>query len=612
MRPLIISDDKEFAKRYRYAMGFIILVFVVLAGRLVQLQIVYGKEYRQLAKSNFLQKKLIPASRGRIYDSKGEVLAKNRPAFNVYIIPMYFKKENYDFLVKLLKLPEFEAQRIRRRILDARGRKRTYSLLAIRDVPKSWMMLIESNREFLPGVEIRTGEKRLYPQGPLASHLIGFIGEISSAQLESRRDRGYREGDWIGKFGVESLVEDELRGRRGYMWRVLDARGRPRFDRIAGRWLPRPWARDPEPGHDVYLTIDVNIQRALEEAMSGYDAGAAVVVDVKTGRILAYTSRPPFDPNELSGKLSPARAVELYSSPLHPMLDKVVQGTYFPGSTYKVVTATAALEEHLVDLDEFYTCNGWYKYGRHSSFRCSHAHGPMNLHSAIVASCNVFFFMLSERVGMDRMARYARLMGLGVPTGLGLNHEKGGFIPTKQWYAQRYQEGFRIGHTLNAGIGQGNVKVTVLQLAMLYSAIANGGFLYQPQVVERIVTHDGITVKQFEPILRRRLPFRPETFSVLQRALRGVVEEPKGTAYKAHIPGISVAGKTGTAQVRKMSAEAEERWRYRDHAWFAGYSPADDPQIAFAFLVEHGGFAAKAAVPVVMRFLKKYYAMHRQ
>ncbi len=616
MRRLLPSENSEFGKKFRYAQIFIVSCFLILAGRLVQLQVVYGKEYRALSNHNFLQKRRIDAPRGVIYDREGTVLAKNVVSFNVYITPIFFKERSFQFLVRLLDLPQSDIDFIKHRIMMSEGRRRTYSLLAIRDIPKEWAMILESNKTYLRGLEIVPQEKRFYPQGALASHLLGFVGEVSREDLEQYREMSYLPLDWRGKSGVEWKYEKELRGRRGFVWRVLDARGRRVRDVKAHRWMPHPWRKDPVPGENIHLTIDAQVQRAVERALSVYNSGAAVVMEVNTGKILAYTSKPSFDPNELSGKLSSTRAHEIYANPHKPMLDKVSQGTYFPGSTYKVIPAIAAVEEQLVQNDEYHLCKGWYEYGRNSSFRCTHSHGLMNIHSAVVSSCNVFFFMLSERVGMDRMARYARLFGFGTPTGLGLNHEKGGFIPTKQWYAQKFMQGFRIGHTLNSAIGQGNVKVTVLQSAMVYGAIATRGKLMQPQIIDRITDYQGNVVQGFTPIVKRDLGFKPETYDFIISSLSGVVNEPTGTAYKGRIHGLMVAGKTGTAQVRKINRDAlnkeEAKWSHLDHAWFAGFAPVEKPEIVVVVLIEHVGvFASKAAVPVTMNIIRKYFEFSR-
>ncbi len=615
MRRLVLSDDSEFGRKYRYAFVFVVVVFLILVGRLVQLQVVYGAEYRELSRSNFLQQISLEAPRGLILDRRGSVLAKNRVAYNVFITPRFFDAKAFRKLQDLIQVPQIDLDYIQSKILLAEGRKRGFSLLALRDVPKEWVLILESNRDHLPGLDISTQEKRQYPNGPLASHALGFVGEVAAEDIARHPMEGYRERDWIGKYGLEAKLEASLRGRRGSLWRVRDARGRVKTGPEALRWLPRPFHVPPQPGYNIVTTLDADVQRATELVMAPFESGSAVLMEVDTGKIVSYVSKPAYDPNELSGRLTSVRASELYNHPLHPMLDKVVQGTYFPGSTYKVVSAIAAIEENLAEFEEYHLCKGWYEYGRSSSFRCTHAHGLMNLESSIVSSCNVYFYMLSERVGMDRMARYARLLGFGTPPGLELNHEKSGFIPTKQWYAQKYQEGFRIGHTLNSGIGQGDVKASILQVAQAYAAIANRGSVMQPQIVERITDYRGVTVQEFAPVLKRRLDFKPETWDLLSRGLDGVVNNPEGTAYRSRLAHLRVAGKTGTAQVRAMRREPgqdpeESRWRNQDHAWFVGYSPVERPQVVVVVLVEHGGFASKMSVAPALAILDEYFKIN--
>ncbi|MBU1239836.1 hypothetical protein KJ865_09000, partial [Myxococcota bacterium] len=312
MRRLLLSENSEFGKKFRYAQIFIIACFLILAGRLVQLQVVYGSEYRALSNHNFLQKRRIDAPRGLIYDKQGTVLAKNIVAFNVYITPLFFKERSFQFLIRLLDLPQSDIDFIKHRIMMADGRKRTYSLLAIRDIPKEWAMILESNKNYLRGLDIVPQEKRFYPQGALASHLMGFVSEVNREDLDNFKEYKYLALDWRGKTGLEWKYEKQMRGERGYVWRILDARGRRVHDPKSRRWMPKPWRKDPVPGLNLHLTIDAHIQRAVEQAMSVYNSGAAVVMEVKTGKILAYTSKPSFDPNELSGKLSTTRAHEIY------------------------------------------------------------------------------------------------------------------------------------------------------------------------------------------------------------------------------------------------------------------------------------------------------------
>jgi penicillin-binding protein 2 len=437
------------------------------------------------------------------------------------------------------------------------------------------------------------------------------LNEVSGEEI--RKQKGYRLGDEIGRYGVERRWEVYLRGVPGYERFVVDARGRRKGEKTQRRLLGPLTERrvDPRPGYNLVLTLDADLQKSAERALRWHKSGAAVVVEVDTGRILAMASKPSFDPNILSGRLTQEQARALYDNPYHPMLDKALQGSYFPGSTYKVMPAMAALEERLVDTTERIFCKKYHEYGKRSAFRCTHAHGPVDLYRGIVQSCNIYFYHMAERVGMDRMARYARDFGLGSPTGLGLNAEQGGFIPTKAWYNKYMPDGFRIGHTLNSGVGQGNVTVTPLQLAMVYATIANGGKLYLPQIVDRIETADGKAVQTFPPQIRRRVQVSSKTLEIIRRALEGVINNPLGTAYDARIEGVDAAGKTGTAQVTKRGRASRSRkeWRrFMDHAWFASYSPTVDPEIVTVVLVEHGGSAAKVAAPAAMKIIRDYFS----
>jgi penicillin-binding protein 2 len=347
--------------------------------------------------------------------------------------------------------------------------------------------------------------------------------------------------------------------------------------------------------------------------MRSHPAGSAVVVDVRTGRLLALYSKPDFDPNDLSGGEGRARVREafnrLYANPLRPMLDKTMSGAFQPGSTMKPFSALAALEDHLVDVDRTEKCEGFVVFGRRI-FRCSHVHGPVRLREAISRSCNVYFFHLAETVGMDRIARIATAFGLGQKTGLGLNPESPGRIPTRSWYAMRYKGQFRLGFTLNMAIGEGDVISTPLQLALAYSALANGGTLYQPQVVRAVETSDGAVVQEFPPRIRRQVGAAPENLRRVTDALFDVVNDPLGTAYPARDPSLDVAGKTGTAQtgyVVKKEDEPKMAWFLSQaHAWFASFAPARSPEIAVVVLIEHGGSGPEVAVPVAMQIIHEY------
>jgi penicillin-binding protein 2 len=347
--------------------------------------------------------------------------------------------------------------------------------------------------------------------------------------------------------------------------------------------------------------------------MRGQIAGSVAVVDVRTGRLIGLFSKPSYDPNQLSG----GQGIEvirnafrrLNADPMQPMLDKTMSGAYPPGSTFKPFSALAALEENMIDPRAKVRCKGYYAFGRRI-FKCTHVHDLVDLHEAIVKSCNVYFFHLAETVGMDRIAKVASDFGLGQKTGIGVNPEAAGRVPTHAWTTLRHKGQFRVGYTLNAAIGQGATTVTVLQLALAYAALANGGTLYQPQIVRAVETSDGTIVQEFPPRVRRTVTVRPENLAMMADALKGVVTEEGGTAYKERLNDVDMAGKTGTAQTSHINSrglDPAKIWYFnRDHAWFAGFAPARGPEIAIVVLIEHGGTGGRVAAPVAMQVAREY------
>jgi len=364
-------------------------------------------------------------------------------------------------------------------------------------------------------------------------------------------------------------------------------------------------------GNNVVLTIDADLQRFTERALRNASAAGVVALDVNSGRILAMASKPSFDPNEMSGHLTIEAEQRLLADRYHPLHDKTLAETYYPGSTFKPVSAISALEDRLITPDDKTKCHGSFEIARRR-FKCTKTHGVVSLYDAIVQSCNVYFYELGARPGMmDRLAKFGADLGLGAPTGLGLNGEDGGFLPTEEWYREQKRqnpkaEGFQVGQALNAVIGQGSTRVTLLQMALMYAAIANGGKLWLPQIVERVESPDGQTLEEFAPRVRREISVAPETLAIVRQALVGVVNESKGTAYKNRSTEIEVAGKTGTAQVHGRHTELGG-YEAGDHAWFVGFAPAGRPRIALAVLVEHGGHGGDVAAPVAMEIIDKYF-----
>jgi penicillin-binding protein 2 len=588
--------------------------FVLLAGRLYQLQVMSGDYYLRKSADNFVKELELPATRGQIRDKKGRILVDNRPAYDVYITPRFFNTDAFTKLRKLLQLDDVEATALEVKVSQKRGLDRFRQMLVFEDITRDQLALLESEENYLPGVAVQAVAHRNYPHGKLASHELGYMNQITPDELASKRARAdaldYHLGDYVGRSGLERQWESFLRGKDGIERVVVDAKGQRKDMLDLEGLLGGPQRVEPVPGDDLVTTLDLDLQQIVENALAKHHSGAAAVVEVHTGRVLALASWPEPDPNVLTGRMTRAQLDALLHDPLRPLMDKSLRENYFPGSTFKVVPTIAALEGHLVDPEAIIVCHGGLRFGRRM-FHCDEAHLKVNLRMALAESCNVYYYELGQTLGLDRMAKVAEDLGFGAPTGLGLNAEVPGLVPSMEYY-KTVPGGFQKGFVLNTAIGQGSVKVTVLQLAMAYAAIANGGKLFVPQIVERVQTASGQVVQEFPPRLRRQIAASPETLAKVRAALYDAVNNPKGTSYAARIPGLDVAGKTGTAQVGKNhrgeGAEGEES---NSHAWFASFAPYKKPEIAVVVLIEHGGFGAKAATPVAMEIYKGYFAQQR-
>jgi penicillin-binding protein 2 len=594
----------ELNRRFGWLVGAVAVAFVLLVGRLWQLQVLRGERYFQQSTNNFKAEQAIPAVRGKILDKNRNILVDNRPSFNIYVTPRLFTPEVRARFARLLQLRSDEDDDLAQKL--ARARDRSHPVLVLEDVSRDRLAVIEQSGGDLPGVDVRDAPHRNYLYGKLAAHVLGYMNQITDTELDLRRDEGYDEGDAIGRYGIERQWENYLRGKRGVERFVVDARGNRKEDESASELIEGPRFVPPVAGHDVVLTLDANLQRLAEKALSVHPAGAVAVVEVATGRVLALVSRPSFDPNVMTGHLSRADEARMEADELKPFLDRTLRQHYYPGSTFKFVTALASLEDGAITPDGRVTCGGEHELGGRV-FHCTGAHGSVALTEAIAQSCDIYFWHLSEKIGIDKIAAMAQLFGFGQPSGLGLNGDLPGNVPWKAWYESR--GGFRIGYTLNTAIGQGDVTVTVVQLALAYAALANGGDLWVPQIVERVESASGRVVAEYPPRLRRHIEVQPRSLAAVKRGMWSVVNEKKGTAYSTQDADLAVAGKTGTAQVGKLNRnQGEGGWDpERDHAWFAGYAPANAPKIAFVVLVEHGGHGGRVAAPVAMQIVRGYF-----
>jgi penicillin-binding protein 2 len=603
------AELPEIRRRSRYFALVAMIAFLTIAGRLFYLQVIQGDTFFRVTSDSIVHTDLLPAVRGQIRDRKGKVLATVRPSYNVYVTPRQLTGEGFARLRALLGMNGDEAIDVWERVQNggadaAAGRP----VLLAEDISREAMAAIETGVD-LPGVKITSGPRRSYPMGALAAHVLGYMNEISGDELRAKKDEGYHAGDLIGRTGIERQWDGYLRGRAGFQKIVVDRRGMPKTD--IHDVIDGPAAQPAVAGNNVVLTIDADLQRFTERALRNASAAGVVALDVNSGRILAMASKPSFDPNEMSGHLTIEAEQRLLADRYKPLHDKTLAETYYPGSTFKPVSAISALEDRLITPDDKTKCHGSFEIARRR-FKCTKTHGVVSLYDAIVQSCNVYFYELGARPGMmDRLAKFGADLGLGAPTGLGLNGEDGGFLPTEEWYREQKRqnpkaEGFQVGQALNAVIGQGSTRVTLLQMALLYSAIANGGKLWLPQIVERVESPDGQTLEEFAPRVRREISVAPETLAIVRQALVGVVNESKGTAYKSRAKDIEVAGKTGTAQVHGRHTELGG-YEAGDHAWFVGFAPAGRPRIAVAVLVEHGGHGGDVAAPVAMEIIHNYF-----
>ena len=599
-------------KRFVVLFFFLCIAFLLLIFRLASLQLLHGEDYLSQTKDNVIAEKLIPSIRGKVLDINGRPLATNRPSYSIYADMRGFElEEQGGALKRVLHLSDEEFEKITKGVTRAQKKKRRGWIRILEDQSRERAALLKQEQQLFKSLEVRDEPFREYPEGKTLSHLIGYLSKINPKQLEKLRSAGYRDNDRIGRSGVERLFEERLKGKRGLEKYIVNAKGQ-RIDTAESKTLIEgPAWTPPQPGLNVHLTVDLDLQKSVEKELLKVAAGAVMVVDVKNGKVLAIASSPGFDSNEMSGKLSQARYNQLLTDPRKPFVDKTRKQHYPPGSTFKFIAALAAYEDGHIDHDTELSCGGRHKQGKRM-FRCHKHHGKLNVVEAIRHSCNIFFWKLSEKIGLDRMAELARLFGFGEPSDLDLGGDVKGNIPTKEWYKKRNY--FRIGHTLNAAVGQGDVEVTVVQLAMAYAALANHGYLWQPQVVDKLSDDKGVVVESFEPSLRRRIPLSEEALGAVHRGMDAVVNHKKGTGYKyAKSERVRFSGKSGTAQVRsfkdRRDDDALRGWdSNRDHAWFAGFAPSENPEIAFAVLIEHGGSGGKNAGPIAKALVDAYFS----
>ena len=585
------DNEDDYTGRLRVLGGLIVLIIAVLIGRAGYLQVYEGEYYASLADGNRIR--IIPASapRGTFYDRNGELLVTNRPGFTVSLLPLTAPISD-DVKQRISDLVHVPVEEINEKIAAHNG----FNPIRIKsDVTPDIVSIIEEQKDNYPGVVIEVQPIRDYIYKQQGAHTFGYVSEINDEELAKKKDEGYKSGDIIGKFGLEKVYDKELRGADGGEQVEVDVSGKPVA--ILGR-------KDPVPGDDLVLTIDKNLQVAAEKAVDEQlaqihaSAAAAVVMNPQTGEILAMVSRPAFDPNAFAHGISTKYWNQLNTNPFHPMDNKTITGEYPPGSTFKIVTGTAALTEGVVTPEEKILDTGhhWIIPKGNSE---GEALGWINFREALAHSDNVYFYEMGNRLGIDRLEKYARMFGLGARTGIDLPYEADGLVANRRYKEKNFEDGeWYLSETFDAAIGQGFNLVTPLQAAMVMIQIAADGKRYKPHLVNRIVAPDGSTVKEFEPELLSKLDVPENVIKLVQDGLHDVTKY--GTAASSFRGfNIDIAGKTGTA----------ENSHGRDHGWFVAYGPFDNPNIVVAVIVEQGGFGSQSAVPIGRKILEAAFGV---
>ncbi|MBU1965592.1 MAG: penicillin-binding protein 2, partial [Proteobacteria bacterium] len=579
----------------------------LLVIRLWYLQVIKGDELRHRSENNSVRLRKIKPMRGLIMDEDRRVLVDNQPSYDIVFIPNQ-TKDIRNVIEKIKALYTERSLKISALTSPSNRVKPFVPVMLERNISMEKLAVVETHALELPGVVTEVTPVRQYLNGEMTAQIIGFTGEVSRKDLDRNIPLHLAPGDIIGKFGIEKFLDDHLRGKNGAEQVEVN---------VAGKEV-RSLGRIPaESGDNVVLTINSALQEAAWTAI-GNRAGAVAVLDPRSGAVLALVSSPSFDPNLFNVGISFDDWESLSNDPRHPMENRSISGQYPPGSTYKVVVAAAALEEGLITPETSFYCNGAFQMGDRT-FRCwqHKGHGNVNLHRAIVESCDVYFYNLGKMLGVDRIAYYARAFGLGAPLGIELSREKGGLIPTKQWKLSRLKEPWQQGETISIAIGQGFNLVTPLQLANMYATLANGGTLYRPQLVKQLESSDGHVIKRYGPEKQGVLPVRPQTIALINQALWGVVNEKGGTGYILKRKEEDVAGKTGTSQVIGLPQDEKARKakrvsaNFRDHALFVCFAPYRNPEIVVAVILEHAGHGGSAAAPVARKVIETYFALKK-
>src|SRR6266853_274355 len=590
-------EEKVSSTRLTAVQYIILAVFLVLAYGLWRLQVMQSDKYSQLAEMNRIRNVPILAPRGKILDREGRVIVDNYPSFSALLLRDSSRDLNADadLIAQGLHLsPEEVRQRLRR----FASVPRYQPIFLKEDITPDELAFIESHKNELPELDTIMAHRRLYPRNGFMAHLVGYVGEVTEDMLNQPQFELYTPGDVVGVSGVEKQYNSILMGKNGSRRAIVNSRGRE---------VSRLDETPAEPGKQLKLTLDLDLQIAAEQAIEGKN-GAIVAMDPHTGEILAMVSRPTFNPNDFTVKISRDEWNKLANDPDKPLLNKAIQAQLAPGSTFKILMATAGWQENIAQTLNVHCNGGATFYGRRFGCWVKSGHGAVDLPKAIYQSCDVFFYTLAEKLGIDRIAKYATAFGLGQKTGIDLPNEVSGVMPSEEWKIRNFKQKWYAGETISVGIGQGAVAVTPLQLARAIAAVSTDGRLVVPHVVNPTGLPEGyVEVQRYREV--KSIPIDSNGWNLITNAMARVVL-PEGTAPSAHIPGIDIAGKTGSAQTVSLATRAKHAHdeTLNQNGWFVGFTPRRNPDIIVVVLFEggeHGRLAARLATQVIKAYVDK-------
>src|SRR6267378_2835804 len=594
---MFARDEKVSAIRLTAVQYIILVIFMILAYGLWRLQVMQSDVYAQLAEKNRIRNVPILAPRGKILDREGRTIVDNYPSFSALLLRDSSRDLNADADV-IAKGLHLDPKEVHERIRKFMSLPQYQPIFLKDDITPDELAFIEAHKNELPELDTIMAHRRLYPRKGFMAHLIGYVGEVTEDMLNQPQFEFYNPGDVVGISGVEKQYNQALMGKNGSRRALVNSRGKEvgRLDETAA-----------VPGNQLKLTLDVDLQIAAEQAL-GDRNGAIVAMDPRNGEILAMVSRPTFDPNDFAVRISNAEWKQLVTDKAKPLLNKAIQAQLAPGSTFKILMSVAGWQENIAQTLNVHCNGGATFYGRRFGCWVKTGHGPVDLPKAIYQSCDVFFYTLAEKLGIDRIARYATALGLGQKTGIDLPNEVSGVMPSEEWKIRNFKQKWFAGETISVGIGQGAVAITPVQLMRAVGAISMDGRLVVPHVINPTNLPQGyVETTHYTEV--KEIPFEPAGWNTITDAM-GRVLLPEGTAPSAHIPGMDIAGKTGSAQIVSLALRAKHQNNtdFAQNGWFVGFTPRRNPDIVVAVLFEggeHGRLAARLATQVIKAYVDK-------